>query len=90
MDFDAALKGSPAVRAHLPDMSKELARTVHVGGAQLKLHSAVLAAGSRVWRMALSAAAGGGDARQPSSAHWRGTSSQRYTTFCASCTMLRR
>jgi len=54
---------SPAV-AHLPDASEELGRTadltITVQGTQLKLHSAVAAAGSRVLRTAL-CSCGGGD-----------------------------
>ena len=49
--------------AHLPDASEELGRTadltIVVEGQQLKLHSAVAAAGSRVLRSALCRCADG-------------------------------
>ena len=56
--------GPLAALAHLPDASEDLARTadltVGLAGVQLKLHSAVLSAGSRVWRTALCACGAGG------------------------------
>ena len=56
-------EGGPAALAHLPDASEELGRTadltIVVEGQQLKLHSAVAAAGSRVLRTALCSCANG-------------------------------
>ena len=55
--------GPDPALAHLPDASEELGRTadltIVVEGQQLKLHSAVAAAGSRVLRTALCSCTGG-------------------------------
>ncbi len=60
----AAVGPSLSPLAHLPDASEELGRTadltITVEGTQLKLHSVVAAAGSRVLRTALCSFSGDG------------------------------
>ncbi|KAL4433657.1 hypothetical protein ABPG75_000098 [Micractinium tetrahymenae] len=65
-------EGQQRLLDHLPDVSEELAASadlaITLDGCQLPLHSAVLAAGSRVLRQALVGAASGGGAASQAAA----------------------